>query len=75
MAVKTTLSVTTTNPTTLKTKTRTSTYSNPNATDAQLNNFAQKMYGSSGLSENTVDSVIRVDKKKITDAEPPTNDD
>ena len=70
MAVKTSLVVETFNPNTNKNVTKTATYANPDATDAQLNNFAQKMYGSSGLSANTVNSVTRVDKKDITNAEP-----
>ncbi len=72
MAVKTSLQVRTTNPTTSETKLKTATFSNPDATNAQLNSFAQKMYGNSGLSANTVDSVIRVDKLNITNAESDT---
>lgn len=67
MAVKTSLQVKTFNPVTNKNVTKTATYSNPNATDAQLNSFAQNFYG--GLSDNTVNSVIRVDKLNITNAE------
>ena len=70
MAVKTSLVVETFNPNTNKNVAKTATYANPDATDVQLNNFAQKMYGSSGLSANTVNSVTRVDKKDITNAEP-----
>lgn len=72
MAVKTSLQVRTTNPTTNETKLKTATFSNPDATNAQLNSFAQKMYGNAGLSANTVDSVIRVDKQSITNAESDT---
>lgn len=68
MAVKTSLQVKTFNPVTNKNVTKTATYSNPNATDAQLNSFAQNFYG--GLSDNTVNSVIRVDKQNITNAQP-----
>ena len=70
MAVKTSLQVKTFNPVTNKNVTKTATYSNPNATDAQLNSFAQNFYG--GLSANTVNSVIRVDKQNITNAESDT---
>lgn len=67
MAVKTSLQVKTFNPVTNKNVTKTATYSNPNATDAQLNSFAQNFYG--GLSDNTVNSVIRVDKQNITNVQ------
>lgn len=68
MSVKTSLVVETFNPNTNKTKSSTASYANPNATNAQLNNFAQKMYGSAGLSANTINSVTRVDKRDITNA-------
>ena len=64
MAVKTELKVRTTDPVTGKSKTQTSTYANPNATDAELNDYAQMLYG--GLSANTVDEVERITRKVIT---------
>lgn len=70
MSLKTSLQVKTFNPVTNKNVTKTATYSNPNATDAQLNSFAQNFYG--GLSDNTVNSVVRVDKQDITNAESDT---
>ena len=75
MALKTSLQVKTFNPVTNEQKTRTATFSNPEATNAQLNSFAQKMYGNSGLSDNTVNSVVRVDKQNITNAEEPVEEE
>lgn len=66
MATKTKIQVTTTNPTTQKSVTKTAAYSNPNATDKQLSDFAHNFYG--GLSADTVDSVKRIDKTDITNA-------
>ena len=64
--MKTALKIQSTNPTTGKSVTKTATYANPNATDIELNNFAQGVYG--GLSANTVDKVLRQDTTDITNA-------
>ena len=66
--MNTSLKVTSINPNN-KTITKTAAYANPKATNAQLNSFAQAVYG--GLSNNSVDKVWRVDTTNITDAKPP----